>query len=61
MVPASLAAPAHLVTVTGLLELVGANGLLPQASPTAECALNEHRRSRGGCHAEDHRCTAGLA
>ena len=40
MVPASLPAPARLVTVTGALELLGAIGLLvPQALPLAACGL----------------------
>ena len=40
MVPASLPAPALLVTVTGALELIGAVGLLvPQALPAASYGL----------------------
>ena len=40
MVPASLPAPAMLVTVTGILELLGAVGLLlPQALPAAAYGL----------------------
>lgn len=40
MVPASLPAPALLVAATGVLELLGAVGLLlPQAMPAAACGL----------------------